>query len=88
MNAPKSVTFFTNAFYGIAYMDPLEELFLHAQLFLATRSCLRSPMILLLRGLNSVITNSISCPAYFAEILLVSIRYQAGRNEDSGLVND
>ena len=77
-----------NTLYGIAYMDPLEQLFLHAQLSCYKKLLAVTDDRLLLRGLNSVITNSISCPAYFVKILLVSIRYQAGRNEDSCLVND
>ena len=32
MNAPKSVTFLTVPFYGIASVDALEELFLHLSL--------------------------------------------------------
>ena len=64
MNAPKSVTFFTVPSTVIPASIFANSASCFA-FFSATKSCLRSPMILLLRGLNSVITNSISCPSYF-----------------------
>ena len=63
MNAPKSVTFLTVP----STLSPTAIFSKRAfciSAFLATISCLRSPMTLLLLGLNSVITNSISLSAY------------------------
>ena len=63
MNAPKSVTFFTVP----SILSPTLILANSSFCFSArsaTRSCLLSPITRFLLGLNSLITNSISCPWY------------------------
>ena len=63
MNAPKSVTFFTVP----SILSPTLIFANSSFCFSArssTRSCLLSPITRFLLGLNSLITNSISCPWY------------------------
>ena len=64
INAPKSVTFLTVPSTTSPTLILANNSFCISS-FLASKSCFLSPIILLRRGLNSVITNSISCPSYF-----------------------
>ena len=63
MNAPKSVTFLTTPSTTSPTAIFSNRAFC-CSAFAASNSCFLSPMILLLLGLNSVITNSISWSAY------------------------
>ena len=77
---------FNNTFYNISFMDTLEEFFLHLcflsnqKLFSVTDDSSSLRIEFSDYKLNLLIS-------IFAEVFLISIRYQACRNEDSGLIN-
>ena len=50
-------------------IDYCKEYIVDRYHFNKVKKIVRSPMTLLLRGLNSLITNSISCPSYFFKSL-------------------
>ena len=75
------------SFYNVSLVDALEQLFLHLSFLSYEKlSSVTDNSSSLRIELCDYELNLLSCILF--KILLVSIRYQAGRNKDSGLIHN